>query len=137
MEWHMHPMNGLHRSLRTAAMILDMAASQIRDARLEPVREHIGKIGEALVLIYEIQDRIYKQAPELNLERNYEEPPEEVRQANRRLGEALLLADDLATSGKWEEARALLAEYASTEASQNHGALARAQMNRYTEPGKT
>jgi hypothetical protein len=133
----MHPLIGLHRSLRTAGMILDIAASQIRDERLEPVRENIGKIGETLALIYEIQDRIYQQAPELNLERSYEKPPEELRQANRRLGEALLLADDLATSGKWEEARALLAEYASTEASLNHGDLARAQINRYTEPGKT
>jgi hypothetical protein len=133
----MHPLIVLNQSLRTAGMILDIAASQIRDARLEPVRENIGKIGETLALVFEIQDRIYKQAPELNLERSYEEPPEGVRQANRRLGEAMLLADDLATSGKWEEARALLAEYASTEASRNHSDLARAQMNRYTEPGKT
>jgi hypothetical protein len=125
----------LNQTLRAAGTMLDTAAGQIRDGRLEPVRQNITKIGEALALIFELQEQIYRQAPELNLEPQYEELPEEERQANRRLGEAMLAADDLATSGKFAEARQYLADYASSEASEKHSELARRQVQRFGGPG--
>jgi hypothetical protein len=131
----MHHLVALNQTLRAAGTMLDTAAGQIRDGRLEPVRQNITKIGEALALIFELQDQIYRQAPELNLEPQYEEVPEEERKANRRLGEAMLAADDLATSGKLAEARQYLADYAASEASDKHSTLARRQIHRYHAPG--
>lgn len=49
----MHPLENLHRLLRVAAMLLDGAAGQIRDAHLSPVRSNIRKVGEALAAIFE------------------------------------------------------------------------------------
>jgi hypothetical protein len=129
----MDPLTELHRTLQVAAMLLDSAAGQIRDAKLLPVKSNIHKIGEALASVFEIQSVIYKQAPELQLEPNYEEPPEEVRLANRRLGEAMLAADALADEGKFEEARSYLANFAASEPSENHGNLALHQATRYAE----
>lgn len=127
----MHPLVELHRTLRVAAMLLDSAASQVRDAKLLPVRENIHKVGEVLASVFELQDAIYKQAPELQLKPNYEEAPEDVRLANRRLGEAMLAADVLAVEGKPEEASNYLASYAATEPSEQHGQLALRQAARY------
>jgi len=131
----MHPLVALNQTLRAAGTMLDTAAGQIRDGRLEPVRQNMTKIGEALSLIFEIQEQIYRQAPELNLEPQYEELPEEERKANRRLGEAMLAADDLATDGKYTEARQYLTDFASSEPSEKHGTLARRQVQRYADPG--
>ena len=89
-------------------MLLDSAAGRIRDAHLHPVKENIRSIAEALAAVFEIKTAIYKHAPELQLEPKYEEPPEEIRLANRRLGEAMLAADDLADQGKLAEAREFL-----------------------------
>lgn len=114
-------------------MLLDSAAGQIRDANLLPVKSNIHKIGEALASVFEIQSSIYKQAPELELEPKYEEPPEDVRLANRRLGEAMLAADGLADEGKLDEARRYLVTFATSEPSQHHGSLALRQAARYAE----
>jgi hypothetical protein len=114
-------------------MLLDGAASQIRDAKLLPVKANLHKVGEALASVFELQSAIYKQAPELQLEPKYEEPPEEVRLANRRFGEAMLAADALADEGKLEEARNYLAAYASTEPSEQHRSLALRQASRYAD----
>jgi hypothetical protein len=114
-------------------MLLDSAAGQIRDAKFLPVKSNIHKVGEALASVFEIQSSIYKQAPELQLEPKYEEPPDEVRLANRRLGEAMLVADALADEGKLEEARGHLATFATNEPSEHHANLALRQAARYAE----
>ncbi len=124
----MHPLEDLHRTLRVAAMLLDAAAGQVRDAKLLPVKENIRTIGESLAAIFEVQQVIYKQEPELRLERQYEEPPEEVRLANRRLGEAMIAADDLADGGKLKEARELLVKFAAEDPSEYHRKLAMLQV---------
>ena len=129
----MHPLVELHNTLKTACMLLDSAASQIRDTELHPTRQHIHKIGEVLATIFEIKSAIYVQAPELGLERKYEEPSEEVRQANRRLGEAMLAADSIADAGDPKGAREYLLAYAAGESSEYHANLARLQMDRYVE----
>ena len=130
----MHPLESLHRSLRVAAMLLDSAAGQVRDAKLLPVKTNIRKIGEALAAVFEVQRAIYKQSPELNLERKYEDPPEEVRLANRRLGEAMSAADDFADQGNFEEARAVLAKFSVEDPSEYHRQLAALQLARYKGP---
>jgi hypothetical protein len=114
-------------------MLLDGAAGQVRDAHLAPVRSNIRKIGEALAAIFEVQAAIYKQAPELQLEPKYEEPPEEISLANRRLGEAMLAADDLADQGKLAEARILLLRFAESEPLPEYKELALRQVQRYAD----
>lgn len=129
----MHPLTELHQTLQVAAMLLDGAAGQIRDAKLLPAKPNIYKIGEALAAIFEIQNAIDKQAPGLQLEPKYEEPPKEVKLANRRLGEAFLAADALFEQGSSKEARDHLTNYATTETSEKHRNLALRQVGRYKE----
>lgn len=114
-------------------MLLDAAAGQIRDAHLQPVRANIRSVGEALAAVFEIQAAIYKQAPELQLEPKYEEPPEEIRLANRRLGEAMLAADDLVDQGKLAEARDSLMRFAESEPLADYKELALRQVQRYAD----
>jgi hypothetical protein len=118
----------LHQTLKVAGSLLDNAAGQIRDAALSPTKEHIQKVGEALVAIYEIQSSIYKLRPEL--EKKYEEPPPEIQQANRRLGETLISAYDLADLGRVSDAIALLTDFSNTEPSEFHRGLATNEIER-------
>lgn len=129
----MHPLAELHQTLQVATMLLDDAARQIRDTRLLPTKPNIYKIGEALSAIFEIQSAIDKQAPELQLEPKYEEPSNEVKLANRRLGEAILAADALFDKNGLKEARNHLTSYAATENSEKHRILALRQVERYEE----
>jgi hypothetical protein len=108
--------------------LLDSAAGQIRDAALSPTKEHIHKIGEALVAIFEIQQAIYKIKPEL--EPKYDEPPQEVTEANQRLGNALISAYDLADNGKLDEAINYLSEFEKREVSDYHRELASIERER-------
>lgn len=115
----------LNETLRVAASLLDSAAGQIRDAALSPTKEHIGSIGQALGHIFDIQNAIYKRRPEL--EPKYEEEPAEVREANRRLGEALIAAYELADAGKMQEAMEYLNAFAEAEPSELHRKLAESE----------
>ena len=121
----MDALTKLNETLRVAASLLDSAAGQIRDAALSPTKEHIGSIGQALGHIFDIQNAIYKRRPEL--EPKYEEEPEEVRAANRRLGEALIVAYDLADAGKVQQAAEYLKAYAEVEPSELHRELAESE----------
>ncbi len=55
----------LDAELRRAAEILDQCANMIRDLPLEPSRQHIRKIGDALTNVFEIQHKIYEVRPDL------------------------------------------------------------------------
>jgi hypothetical protein len=118
----------LHQTLKVAGSLLDSSASQIRDAALSPTKDHIYSIGKCLAEIFEIQQAIYKLRPEL--EEVYEEPPHEIQEANRRLGETLISAYDLADSGQVPEAIALLDSYSKTEPSEFHRELATNEIER-------
>jgi hypothetical protein len=124
----MDALTNLHQQLRAAASLLDGAATQIRDLPLSPTRQHVHSIGEALCSIYEIQSAIYKLRPELEIK--YEEPPEEERAANRRLGEALIAAYDLADSGQVSAAAQFLAGFALNEPSELHRSLAKSEQEK-------
>ena len=56
----------LDRQLTKSARILDECARLIRD--LDFGKENIGRIAEALVQIFEIQNQIYEQRPDLTPE---------------------------------------------------------------------
>jgi len=118
----MNPLERLNRTLISASIMLDNAAGQIRDAALSPTKQHIYSVGEALTSIYEIQRAIYKLKPELE-PKNTEES-EETQAANRRLGEALIAAYDLADNGQVQEGVALLGEFANNDPSKYHRELA-------------
>jgi hypothetical protein len=118
----MDSLKRLNFTLKTSAYLLDSAAGQIRDAALSPTKEHIYKIGEALVSIYEIQQAIYKIKPEL--EPKYDEPSQEVSEANQRLGNALISAYELADNGKLDQAITLLSKFENSEVSDYHRELA-------------
>ena len=54
----------LNTTLRHAAESLNRAAAQIRDLGMNP-DENVRKIGEALTLIFEIQNQVYARRPSL------------------------------------------------------------------------
>ncbi len=54
----------LNNLLTEATRLLDKAASQIRDLNLNK-QTNIRKVGEALVLAFEIQRDIYERRPDL------------------------------------------------------------------------
>src|SRR5687768_9561207 len=118
----------LHEQLRIAAGLLDGAATLIRDAPLQPARDHIHRIGEALAAIAEIRLAIGEVRPDL--EPPYEPPSEEVSAANRRLGPILLRAYDLAQSSKLTDAIAVLEEYVKNEPSEYHRDIASGEIAR-------
>jgi hypothetical protein len=118
----------LHQTLKVAGSLLDNAAGQIRDAALSPTKDHIHSIGKCLSEIYDIQRAIYKLKPEL--EEKYEEPPPEVQEENRRLGETLISAYALADLGQVPEAIALLTDFSNTEPSEFHRGLATNEIER-------
>ncbi len=131
----MDSLANLHQRLRVAASLLDEAASQIRDVPLSPTKQHIYSVGQALASIYEIQSAIYKLRPEL--ETKYEEPSEEVSAANRRLGELLIAAYDLADASRVPEALALLSAFAANEPSEYHRSLASTEIERMAKNYET
>ena len=53
--------------LNEASHLLDRAAENVRDVGLDP-EENVRKIGEAMVLVAEIRQQIYKQRPDLKPE---------------------------------------------------------------------
>jgi hypothetical protein len=125
----------LHRTLRLAAQLLDNAASQVRDLPLEPTKEHIRVIGEALVLLSEVRSALEAVRPQLASQ--FEQSSQEESQANRRLGEAILAAEDLSEEGKNEEAHSLLQRFAAQEPSELHRGIALRQASCYKQSDGT
>ncbi len=90
----MDSLERLNFTLKTSAYFPNSAAVQIRDIALSPTKEHIHKIGETLVAIYEIQQAIYQIKPDLAPQ--YDEPSQETSEANQRPSHTLISAYDLA-----------------------------------------
>jgi len=61
----MATLEALYENLSRVARALDRAAGQIRDVPLDPARENIRRIGNALDQIFEIQRQIHPLRPEL------------------------------------------------------------------------
>jgi hypothetical protein len=124
----MGPQEQLHRTLSAAAQLLDDAASRVMDVKLEPTKQHLRHIGEALALVFQVQRAVEVANPKLA--KQYK-PPTEESSANRRLGDALVEAEGLAESKGNAEAQAFLERFATSEPSVFHRDLALLQATRY------
>ena len=72
----MASLESINEKLRVAAENLDQVAAEIRDLPLEPSKQHIRVIGEALAYIFEIQHKIYRERPDLEPDYLNKEAPE-------------------------------------------------------------
>jgi hypothetical protein len=59
----MATLEGLH--VRIAAGLLDDAAGEILDLALEPTKDHIRLLADAMAGIFDVQQAIYRLRPEL------------------------------------------------------------------------
>jgi hypothetical protein len=93
----------LNRQLAMSSRMLDDCAGLIRDLELNP-KENIRRIGEALVLIFDVQDQIYEQRPDLT--------PEHLKKEwNRPRSETEAAEDELASLRGEAEAHKLYLEW--------------------------
>jgi len=102
----MPDLKSLNESLSAAARILDYAATEIRDIPLNPTKENVSTIGEALSLIFKIQQQIYKNDP--GLEPGYlKQPSLYPAELSRKFGEIVIKDADLCDSERYQEAISL------------------------------
>ncbi|SEF23079.1 hypothetical protein ABL840_00535 [Variovorax sp. NFACC27] len=121
----------IHQLLTVAARLLDSAASEIRDAKLEPVRENIGQIGEILARIFEIEQQIYLLRPELKPA--YLNSPSPYPESNRLLTRFMFEACQLEDAGEFGRAIEKYEEYLLLEESTHHREIAEAEIRRLSE----
>jgi hypothetical protein len=118
----------IDRLLTVAASLLDLAAAEIRDAKLEPVRENIHRIGVALSEVFEIQQSIYAAHPGLAPKFLAEQSP--LAESNKLLTEYLARALRIECDGDRGAAVAELEAYLALETSELHRNIARGQIGR-------
>lgn len=118
----------IHRLLSVAASLLDHAATEIRDAKIEPVRENIERVGKALVEVFEIQQKIYLLRPGLTPE--YLKQPSEYSAANRLLTEYMYNASEFERAGNNERAIETFQEFMALESSPLHRDIAAGEIKR-------
>jgi hypothetical protein len=102
----MADLKSLNESLSAAARILDFAAKEIRDIPLDPTKENISTIGEALTLIFEIQLQIYKKSPSLEPEYLKRTSPYPAG-LNKQFGKIVIEDASLCDLKKYQEAISL------------------------------
>jgi len=119
----------LHETLRAAVQFLDSAASQVRDLPLDSTKEHIRLIAGAIANVFQVLHTVEAESPDLT--KRYDEPSEEAKMANRRLGEALIEAEDIAEKGDLEFAQSFLERFAESEPSMRHRDIAIIEATRY------
>ena len=71
----MASLESINEKLRAAAEMLDQAAHEIRDLRLDPAKKLISGIGVALGNIFQIQHEIFRLRPDLQPDFLKEETP--------------------------------------------------------------
>jgi len=121
-------LESIDRLLTVSGKLLDHAATDVRDAKLEPVRENIARIGRALTEIFEIQHRIYALRPELTP--SYLNEPPQYSEANRLLTEFMYRASELERSGNIEGAIAEFERFVTLESSPLHRDIALGEIER-------
>jgi TolA-binding protein len=129
----MPTLDSINSLLGEAAEKLDQAAREVRDAPLEPTKEHIHRIGEALANIFHVQHQIYESRPDLkppHLDQELKEP-----EANRALGEAMVKADALVDSGKVTEAIQVMESFISAYPNSELCSIAEGEIERYKGVG--
>lgn len=129
----MPSLESINELLSEAAKTLDLAASEIRDAPLEPAKENISRVGEALTKIYEVQLHIYESRPDLKPD--YLKEPIKSPGDNRALGIALVEAGELAEAGRIHAAIAVLEKFIKNDPAPHLRGIAEAQIERYRKHG--
>lgn len=124
----MASLESIHQLLAVAARLLDSAASEIRDAKLEPVRENIGQIGQILAGIFEIEQKIYALRPDL--EPAYLSEPSPHPESNKRLTRFMFEACELEDAGELAQAIEKYREYLGLEDSSHHREIAEGEIRR-------
>ncbi|MBL0729655.1 hypothetical protein [Piscinibacter sp. HJYY11] len=118
----------IHRLLTVATSLIDQAAGEIRDSKLEPVRENIEHIGRAIAELFEIQQQIYRLQPDLMPD--YLKQPSEYSEANRLLTEYMYNASEFEIAGNHERAIQTLQEFLGLESSELHRNIAEGEIKR-------
>ena len=129
----MPTLDSINDLLSEAAKKLDQAAGEIRDAPLEPTKEHIHRIAEALAHIFYIQHQIYEVRPDLkppHLDQELKEP-----EANRALGQAMAKADALANAGRTIQAIKVMESFISSYPRSELRSIAEGEIERYKGAG--
>jgi hypothetical protein len=122
------PVARLHEKLLSIAAMLDSVAEVIRDIPLEPSKENVRHIGEALSAIYDVLRAIYAVRSELTPSQLEIAGPE--AEANRRLTQSLGQALGKLDKGLVAEAVAELETYLLTEQSRFHRSIAEHELIR-------
>jgi hypothetical protein len=125
----MATLESIDRLLSVAASLLDHAAGEISDAKLEPVRENIERVGKALAELIEIRLQVYKVRPDLTPE-YLRQPPSEHSAANRLLAEYMYNASEFELAGNFERAIATFREFLTLEPSTLHREIAAGEIER-------
>ena len=118
----------IHRLLRVASNLLDQAASEIREGKLEPVRGNIEHIGRALAEICDIRQKVYEVRPDLKPA--YLSEPSPNSEANRLFARFMLEASELEDAGRTIEAVEKYKEFLAIETSGLHREIAECEIMR-------
>jgi hypothetical protein len=118
----------IHQLLTVAARLLDSAASEIRDAKLEPVRENISQIGHALAVIFEIEQKTYTLRPDLKPA--YLSEPSPHSESNKLLTRFMAEAIEHEDAGEIALAIEKYREYLVLEESSHHREIAEGEIRR-------
>ena len=121
----------IHRLLTVAARLLDSAASEIRDAKLEPVRENIEQIGRVLTVIFEIEQKIHVLRPDLKPACLNEPSPHS--ESDKRLTRFMSEACGHEDAGEIAQAIEKYREYLALEASSFHREIAEGEIRRLSD----
>ena len=124
----MATLESINRLLSVAASLIDHAATEIRDAEVEPARENIERVGKALAEVFEIQLQIYKLQPDLTPE--YLKQPSEYSAANRLLTEYMYNASEFELAGNNERAIETFQAFMALESSPLHRDIAAGEIKR-------
>jgi hypothetical protein len=108
---------------------MDSAASQVRDLPLAPKKDNLLLIGGGIANLLQVLQTLEQEAPHLATPQ--EAQSEQAREANQRLGKALILAEDLSEGGDLQGAQTLLEQFAAAEPSLHHSDIATLEAIRY------
>jgi len=127
----MATLRSLERLLTTASKILNHAATQVRDIPLQPSKDYILKLGEAITLIFEIQREIYKREP--SLEPDYLKILPPYPRESRKFGDVIIQAADYEETGNFQKAIATYEAYINEGPADFFVNMARDQIGRIKE----
>jgi len=124
----MDALRSIDLTLAAIAGMLDETAGDIRDAKLEPASDHIGRIGRALNEVFEIRKAIFAIRPDLEPGWvSAERPPSP---DNRLLTRAMVDAIELERKGDFAGAVALFESFLEAASSPLHVDIARNEIQR-------